>query len=638
MKEIDFSPFFQKGIANLYSLQQKDGSFLSFASPDPTFFSNPLTFQSTFSTSLILSSLCTLSETPKIKKIKKNAAHFLLRQRSPYWSFNYWARASLETQTLPYPDDLDDTFCALSALFLYNPLIITGEVLANAVTLLTTLEKKEGGPYRTWLVDDKADKIWRDVDIAVNSNIAYFLSLQKIELTNLNRYLEKSIRSNNLISPYYPSTLPIMYFISRFYKGDEKNKITKQILFQRNNKGYWNNPLDTALSLCILLHDNIPPEEVTDAVFYLIDQQAQNNLNAFPFYTGVNPKKDKTYFAGSSALTIVFCLEAVTKYQKALETKKSQLQKHHSQQEDLIYQEIVKRVKSRFDTFDNPLKKTILLFIQTLLKDDTSKQITLLPYYFSQTLGRHQKEISSELLIQLGVANVFGWIAYTIYDDFLDEEGDLQLLSFAHIASREVTHIFEHILPDTDFAGFYQEIMDQLDYANTWEVTNTRSENNLPKYGNYHQLAHKSLGHALGPLAILFALGYKKHSFATKNLLLFFTHYLIAKQLNDDAHDWENDLEKGHINAVGAMLLKKQRDKKNKTHKKLQEIFWYEVLPNVSKRILKHTKKAYALLKKSSVVIDQQPLKKLLISSEQSALTALEEQKKTLQFLKHYEK
>lgn len=637
MKKIDFTSFFQQGIMDLSLLQQKDGSFLSFSSPDPTYFSHALTFQSTFSTSLILSSLCILNETPKLKTLKKHAAHFLLTQKSPYWSFNYWARSSQEAQRLPYPDDLDDTFCALSALFLYQPQIITGEVLAHAVTLLTTLEKKEGGPYRTWLVDEKTDTIWRDVDIAVNSNIAYFLSLQKIELTNLNRYIEKNITLRKLISPYYPSSLPILYFISRFYVGKEKTIIIKQLLSTRNSKGYWDNPLDTALGICVLLHYNTPPEELTHAVGYIIEQQRENNLKAFPFYTGVNPKKDKTYFAGSSALTTAFCLEAIAKYQKALVKNENQALSKQTD-EKKIYQAIVDRVEKRFASFDKPLKKIIFAFIHKLLHDDTAKQISLLPYYFTQTLGRRQKEISSELVIQLGAVNVFGWIAYTIYDDFLDEEGDPHLLSFATIALREVINIFENILPQTDFVAFSQQIMDQLDRANAWEVSNTRSKSKLPRYGNYHQLADKSLGHALGPLAILFALGYNKNSPEIKNLLLFFTHYLIAKQLNDDAHDWEHDLQKGQINAVGAMLLKKQREGKNKTHKKLQKIFWYEVLPDVSRLILKHTKKAHTLLKKCPVVIDQQPLVKLLETCEQSAHTALEEQAKTLQFLKHYEK
>jgi len=97
----------------------------------------------------VLSCLSALEETPKVKTIKQKAAKFLLSQKSKHWSFNYWVRNSQEAKKLPYPDDLDDTFCALSALFQYDPNLINGSAMAKIITLLTAMEKKEGGPYRT---------------------------------------------------------------------------------------------------------------------------------------------------------------------------------------------------------------------------------------------------------------------------------------------------------------------------------------------------------------------------------------------------------------------------------------------------------------------------------------------------------
>src|SRR5207302_1646631 len=109
----------------------------------------------------------------------------------------------------------------------------------------------------------------------------------------------------------------------------------------------------------------------------------------------------------------------------------------------------------------------------------------------------------------------------------------------------------------------------------------------IPDYKNYKQLAQKSLGHGLGPFAVLFSLGYRKNSPEIKNLLLFFTHYLIARQLNDDAHDWEKDLQLGHINAVCALIVKRYQTKEHlslpydQVVPQLQQVFWDEIIEDV---------------------------------------------------------
>ncbi len=199
-----------KGIGFLAKSQQKNGSFLSLSTPSKRSFKNAKKYHPTFPSSLILSCLCSLEETAGIKQIKDKLTIFLLSQKNKHWSFNYWVRNSQEAQKLPYPDDLDDTFCALSALFQHNPKLIDGSAMAKIVTLLTAVEEKEGGPYRTWLVSQDADKIWKDIDLAVNSNIAYFLLLQDISLPNIDILIESAIETKNYTSPYYPSIYPII--------------------------------------------------------------------------------------------------------------------------------------------------------------------------------------------------------------------------------------------------------------------------------------------------------------------------------------------------------------------------------------------------------------------------------------------
>ncbi len=143
----------------------------------------------------------------------------------------------------------------------------------------------------------------------------------------------------------------------------------------------------------------------------------------------------------------------------------------------------------------------------------------------------------------------------------------------------------------------------------------------------------------MGPIAIVMLLGLKHDSRQGKRILSFFTHYLIARQLNDDAHDWLEDLRAGRINSVGANVLANydrktisfQRDERN-----LQKLFWDEVIPQVAKDIFKHTKAARLALSSAGIVKRPDKLLSLLDRPETAARQALEEAKKMREFLSSY--
>lgn len=651
MQKIDYQNFFETGISFLKSAQQRDGSFLSLSSSKHTFH-KPIVYHTTFINSLILLATHSLPKTERNKSFRDQLAHFLLSQKSSHWSWNYWHRNSVESKEMPYPDDLDDTFCALAALFLYDQNYIDGKAMVNIVQLLTNTEVTPGGPYTTWIVEKKESKKWGDTDLAVNSNIAYFLSLHEITLPKLNMFIERHVKKNVFISPYYPSLFPIIYFISRFYTGDTKDRIISFLLAQKKENHSWGNPLNTSLALSAFLNLGGEIEAIKPSILYLIEMQQKRSYKAYPFY--MDPSRDgQKYFGGSPALTTAFCLEAVAKY-FFLAQKINIHNIKKIQNDDKLYNEIITTVLNRFTKFDKKSQTKIILFIQQMLKKDSQKQIPLIAYFFSLNLNR-QKEIPKELVVQLGVANVFGWIAYTIYDNFLDNQGDKHLLSIANVSLREASRIFEQILPQTTFPHFFREIMDQLDNANLWEIAHCRITmlNNpfllkdipIPTYSNnYRQLAQKSLGHALGPLALLFFLGYKKNSPQIKYCLNFFTHYLILKQLNDDAHDWEEDLRLGQINAVSALIFKRldekniQRTSLNKLIPKLQKIFWHHVIDDIAAIALKQNFLAKKALKKCDIFLTSTFLEEMLAKQMNGIQKAVDEKNLTLSFIKHYGK
>jgi hypothetical protein len=346
----------------------------------------------------------------------------------------------------------------------------------------------------------------------------------------------------------------------------------------------------------------------------------------------------------SPALTTAFCLEALSKYSPSPPTIKNNSLK----ETEALYRETLRRIKARFSSLPTDLQKEANQWLDTLIRTDKDRQRALMPYFFKLALGCRAEKIDHELIINLGMANLYGWLAYTIYDNFLDNEGRPQSLSAANVALRELTRISESILPGTDFSLFFRKIMDQLDGANTWETKYARleikdnilfsSKTTLLKWGNYQRLAWRSLGHVLGPVAILFALGYSENSPEIKNLIAFFEHLIIAKQLNDDIHDWEKDLQSGQATAVvtSALLKTNYGEKENLSRliPKMRKIFWRKTVNVVCKEVFNHVRLAKESLKMITIIQSPEMLESFLLPMEAAAEKALEEKKKAVSFLK----
>lgn len=640
-----------ESIAFLLSQQRSNGSFISNSSPNPADFSSSKNLHTIFPTALILMCLNQLEETPHIIKMKKKAATYLLAQKTENWSFNYWERNSPESKKMPYPDDLDDTFCSLAALYEFNPKLLDGTALARIISLLTLLEIKEGGPYKTWLVSEDAPSIWKDVDIVVNSNIAYFLALQEIELPHLVSFVETAIKHNKITSSYYNSEIPVIYFISRWYKGKKKKLLIQKLLTLKSKT--LDNPMLRAFIVLALLNLKIPPTEVSADIKYLISQQQSGAWNPFGFY--IDPVIDgKKHYAGSKALTTSFCLLAIENYNKLLTKSSKQVATDDKLNEVVRVQDaVVRSVSRRFIRESSKLKIDALSIINQIITGAMGSEITVLPYLIYASRKNTRKKIPLEEILRLGSASLYGWIAYTIYDDFLDGEGKAKMLPIANIALRELTTIFTTVLENNDeFNMFFHQTMDELELANSWEIKTCRinilnpvkiGDIRVPDYGNYEMLAKRSMGHAIAPAAVLFALGYKRKSPEVKLLLKFFHHYIIARQLNDDAHDFEEDLKHGHINAVAAKALLDLQNEGLKLDlrndllvEKMKEQVWQKNIISIYNDIIDHTNKAKRALQRNPFFTQREIFEKKLSSIDILAKKTLEEHKQVKEFLSVY--
>ena len=643
-----------KGLAYLAKIQRPDGGFDSYSSPSMTRFQKTFTYQTTFVPAVMLAALSGLPA-PGCRRLTRQLADFVQAQHSPGWSFNYWAAASPERGKRPYPDDLDDSACALIGLFLHQPKSISAEVLAAFVKLLLATETGVGGPYRTWLVPAGDNSGWADTDLAVNANLAYFLSLVSQPLPSLTVLMEQAIRSEQLVSPYYVSTLPVVYYLARAYKGPLTGELRRIARHLQSTKANELNALQQALLLSALLElkDRDTPKLVENL---LAAQQPNGAWPADAFC--LDPARGKTtYYHGSAGLTTALVLEALQAYSQTATpaaqgiTKAGQSAEPARNRRQTALQARVSALNRRqWKKLRPELHRDALNFTTSLAKTSGNAGIVTLAEAFNESLVQPLTKAQEPLLVQLGLANLYGWTAYTIYDDCLDDEGQPGLLPIASTALRYCLEAFDAALPnDRPFKTLVRQTFDMIDGANAWELAHCRFEHQgdqliigaLPNYGDLAGLAERSCGHSLTPLAVLRAQGVKANSRLFRGVHQALIHYLAARQLNDDAHDWQTDLRNGHATYVVSCLLtdagtKPGRYSWNKLLPPLQKQFWHDTLPRICQDISRQTALSRRSLDDLPGLKHPNALTKLLDGIDASVGETLATQNRTWRFLKHY--
>lgn len=628
------------GVDFLAREQQEDGSFLCLVTQKQDDYSKVVTCPAIVPANIVLSSLSGLPKTDLIQKITDKLASFLFTQKGEYWSYNYWFRDSSEYTLLPYPDDLDDTFCALAALYQHDACLFNGEVLAKISMMLASSEIQEGGPYNMWLVPPQEMSTWHDVDLVVNSNIAFFLSLNDIVLPRVDTFVEQCIDERKFSFPYC-SDYPGLYFISRFYVGDKKDEMIEYIFSKQERDGKWENPLQTALAISAVLNFSSRLYTKLDkGIAYLLKEQTFGHWRPYSFFYQMKTP-EKTLFAGSASITTALCLEAIHKYHKAIEENN---ESYDAKEKDIqkLYQQTVEKVRTRFCESGECIQSVAVDVVDKTVRSDKDKYSALLSYFFSCAYINPPTVIPASFVETLCIASMHGWIAYTIYDTFLDGDFDPKTLPIAMMSFRESYEIFSGILaPNTGFPKFLRKIFDLMDEANMWEVTYCRFDpknkiENLPEYADLARLANRSMGYALGPLAILFLLGFREESREVDITVSFFKHYLIARQLDDDVHDWEEDYLVGRMTWVLVQLMKDCKTN-SPSLEELQKVFWNQTIVFVSNEILKHVATARKDFVEMSLYLDVGIFENVLSKIEQSAQTALKEHTEIVRFLAMYQ-
>ena len=309
---------------------------------------------------------------------------------------------------------------------------------------------------------------------------------------------------------------------------------------------------------------------------------------------------------------------------------------------------VVIHIANDIENLDINLKLYAEKIFHGVKKADKDHEISMLSKVFMDSLDI-ENESDDHLAHILGVSNFYAWIAYTIYDDFIDDEGDSQYLPIANLAHRLSLQHYLSVantpkLEDVIFDAYYS-----VDAANAWELQNCRAQiksksiyiTSIPHYGDGDFLARRAIGHILGPIIITQNIDSltKKQKIQIKDAL---KHYLIARQINDDMHDWLEDLQNGHLSFVVSYLLKSCGIKNGKHSLKimgnaLKTYFWRHGIEDISKIVITHTEKSKEMLMETGLMkVDSAFVSNFIQPIEDSARDALLRHQDQLEFLKSY--
>lgn len=304
---------------------------------------------------------------------------------------------------------------------------------------------------------------------------------------------------------------------------------------------------------------------------------------------------------------------------------------------DAVSEKSYRLAKKEFDTLQRPARNLALSFLERLQSGDKNREITLIPTLFFESLTHPN---ITPPLVQLGEANIYCWIAYTIYDHILDDKPFIEYLPLANIAMRLALRRYQSLFPSNH--PFQQKIIDtftNMDAANSWELHHCRflktedtiTISRLPSYGRLDFLARRSFGHALGPLAITTILPHTPQQ--AKSVEKALCHYLIARQLSDDIHDWQEDIRAGHSSAVVTHILKNQAIKPglyplDPLVEKMQADFWLHSMQATNVMIRHHTSLAKYHFARTHLLKEEGGILNLITRLEAVAIASSNEKKR----------
>lgn len=553
----------------LERLQKSDGSFATYVTG-----SNKETL-SIFPTLCCANCLLEIND-DVARKILRGIRRLILENQSDSLTWNYW-RASIFK---PCPDDLDDMSNAVTILLSdvrprhTDPAWVElNETIKSYDKALRLTDCGYGGPFNTWILNRRERGYdWHDIDIVVNANILRSLNALGIEATGLTNFIGSCVEHGRYHSKYYENMITIIYHITRVYRGESIG-----LLLRKSEKhcgeliaGEPRDPLPLAHALSTLIRLNGRSDLTKSVLACLLSVESAWD-KPFPFYietiSGGIPNR-----VGSPSITLSAVAEALSLYNRYLSKDKSSHSATYSCRDEELEKVANSHILSSACASSEIINQKISVAIQFVLQGKNIRRVLELPMRTGKEfvgLNPVDNEVL-EICVAIGIA---GWAAWTYSDAIRDNEplnglenksGDDKdnesnqndrLASFSILQSIMYELINRLQLPLNKLRRLYRLVasMEEANCGNgkSERLCEKRIENRV--YGLRRTSAEKSMGAAIPLLALMMKTGASKKDI--HSCQKFFFHFILVRQLSDDACDWREDLASGRETLVTRWIL-----------------------------------------------------------------------------------
>jgi len=303
--------------------------------------------------------------------------------------------------------------------------------------------------------------------------------------------------------------------------------------------------------------------------------------------------------------------------------------------------EVFRTVESELLTWPKALQPKALHVLEVVSCSKSADEIATITPLFLDALKIPHEAISKETRHQFILATVYSWMALTVFDDIMDDN-TAGYVPVGMSMYRRVVELYSTFLPSVK-SGYFNEI----DAANEWELQHCRftmkegclTVTVLPRFGDCTILAKRAYGHIMAPLVTLDMLGVPKKQSA--HVRRGFEHYLIARQLNDDLHDWKADVERGQISYVVATLLRILRVRSGtysltELERRLHLALFSSGLRKISEKIVWHCQQSQIAFLKSELLYENAALFHFVHDIESLTRRSLKTHEQQVAFMKRY--
>lgn len=220
------------------------------------------------------------------------------------------------------------------------------------------------------------------------------------------------------------------------------------------------------------------------------------------------------------------------------------------------YRAIVADIQADLDTFPAHLQALAKDTFATLAQADFSQIVGLLPYWLTDLLS-----VPSDTSHKLGVAHLYGWWYYYAQDELLDGDAPPTIILTGHLALLKMIAGYRALGVTTAPCWAEFEKLALISAENyTLEMQSRFTDlaeltrDQLAPW-TVDLIINRASPFYFNTLAQLHLAGIPTDDPLQQDLLAALRYFGAARQISDDASDWLEDLQNGHLNYVSAQLI-----------------------------------------------------------------------------------